>query len=403
MTTTDSLLALADQCVKCGLCLPQCPTYALGLDENESPRGRIALIQAITSGNLQASGKLRSHLDHCLLCRRCERVCPSQVEYGKLVEQARTELAPLKPATPVMGRLGLWFIETPMRLALLRLLLRVYQRGGLQWLARHTGLLKRLGLDQAEARLPEINQSLKTPSPGPQSARGRIALFTGCTQSLFDSEAIRSCQRLLTRLGYEVVIPEAQVCCGALHNTQGYRDKSRHMLSRNAEVFADPGIDKVLYLSSGCGAFIDEHAQPASSLQQFQEVTDFLDQNRLLEKLAFKPLAKRVAVHLPCSQKNVLRQDNTALNLLQHIPAISLLNLEASGCCGAGASNMVRYPQLTARIRQPLLDSVVENACQLLVTTNPGCQLHLQQGFNVEQAAIQVLHPVTLLARQLEA
>ena len=45
-------LADADKCVKCALCLPHCPTYRESLDEGESPRGRIALMQGFATGAL---------------------------------------------------------------------------------------------------------------------------------------------------------------------------------------------------------------------------------------------------------------------------------------------------------------------------------------------------------------
>ena len=92
MDSSAHILALADRCVKCGLCLPQCPTYELTANENESPRGRIALIQGWLSGQLSPSRILTQHLDQCLLCRRCERVCPSLVAYGEIMDQSKALL-----------------------------------------------------------------------------------------------------------------------------------------------------------------------------------------------------------------------------------------------------------------------------------------------------------------------
>ena len=382
--------------------MPQCPTYTLSLNENESPRGRISLIQAISAGQLKPSDTLLSHLDHCLQCRRCECICPSQVQYGTIIQRARNELASLKPATSVLGQLGLWLIEKPQRRSLLHWLLRTYQQSGMQWLLRKTALLKLLRLNVLEAHLPEIQKSINVDSKKTVSQKKRIALFTGCMQPLFDSQAIASAHKLLTQLGYDVVIPEHQVCCGALHTTQGQAEKTLQLLKQNAEAFNQADCEKVLYLSTGCGAFIHEQKEYPDSFSPFQEITDFLNQDASFANLKFKPLQSKVAVHLPCSQKNVLKQNNVAVQLLQHIPQITLLDLEQSGCCGAGGTTMISHPEIADKVRQPLLESIEQNDCAMVVTTNPGCQLHLRHGFNSQQSEVNVIHPVTLLAQQLE-
>ena len=69
---------------------PACPTYNRLGDENDSPRGRLHLMQAVVEGRLDPeSDAFQVHIDRCLGCRACEPVCPSGVEYGTLLELAR--------------------------------------------------------------------------------------------------------------------------------------------------------------------------------------------------------------------------------------------------------------------------------------------------------------------------
>ncbi|MGB1427236.1 MAG: 4Fe-4S dicluster domain-containing protein, partial [Cycloclasticus sp.] len=76
--TVQTKFSDVDLCVKCGLCLPHCPTYTLSQNENESPRGRLALIQGWSEGQLELSDTLTQHIDNCLTCRACEKMCPAQ-------------------------------------------------------------------------------------------------------------------------------------------------------------------------------------------------------------------------------------------------------------------------------------------------------------------------------------
>src|SRR5262249_47374082 len=129
------------------------------------------------------------HIDKCLDCRACETACPSGVEYGKLVEFARARIE-RDYQRPLSSRLARnlayrWLLPRPDRIALAARLLRVYQRSGLQTLARKTGLLKALGLAEREALLPNVDDAfffrqLGRTFPAARETRARVAFFGGC-------------------------------------------------------------------------------------------------------------------------------------------------------------------------------------------------------------------------------
>jgi len=78
-------------CIHCGLCLDKCPTYRTLGTEMDSPRGRIYLIKAVDEGRLAMTPTFVEHMYLCLDCRACETACPSHVQFGDLMEKARTD------------------------------------------------------------------------------------------------------------------------------------------------------------------------------------------------------------------------------------------------------------------------------------------------------------------------
>ena len=401
----------ADQCVKCGLCLPHCPTYRLFEDENESPRGRIALIQALANRQIRADQKLRLHLAHCLGCKTCEQVCPSGVDYGYLLDHSRQLLNQQSPT----GRLQRWLIQLGLLLVTnknwqsrLHKTLYYYQKSGMQNLLRWSGILKLLRLSRYEGLLPEISYPDFKPGQVNQApSKGRLGLFIGCTGELFDQQTLKDTIWLLQRLGYEVHIPVQQTCCGALHRHQGRIDSADSLARQNIQAFA--GVDTIIYIASGCGAQLREYAalawpdkeqagQAESFARGVKEITAFLSADDLTP-FHYQPLYKRVAIHTPCSMRNGLRQADASMKLLGHIPGLELASIPAeTGCCGAAGSYMLSQPALASTFRERTLAAIAGLDVEIISTSNIGCGLHLAAGLPNTQ---RLMHPVSLLARQI--
>ncbi|MCW8958122.1 MAG: heterodisulfide reductase-related iron-sulfur binding cluster [Gammaproteobacteria bacterium] len=403
MSDTDTILELADRCVMCGLCLPHCPTYRLLRNEADSPRGRIALMQALAGGKLEASESLRQHLDQCLACRACERMCPSRVEYGRLLDISRAGLQrpPVKPLKALLEA-----VADGQKLKRDATALRTYQRSGLQWLARRSGLLRGLELGALEAQLPAIPDavSLERHYPPGVASRGEVGLFVGCIGSIMEGALHLATIRLLNALGYGVHVPAQQGCCGALHHHNGETDCARGLAQANINAFAGLSLDAVISTASGCAAQLIEYdmlygeALPAP----LYEVCDFLQRHWPEEGPTLQPQPLRVALHLPCTQRNVLRRPDAAEQLLRRIPELELEPLAGNElCCGAAGSYMLSEPALAARLRQPKLEAVKAQQPALLLSNNTGCAMHLAGGLKEQGIELEVVHPVLLLAKSL--
>ena len=409
--TSAYILELADRCVKCGLCLPQCPTYALAVNENESPRGRIAIIQGWLTGNLSLSPTLTQHIDQCLLCRRCERVCPSQVAYGEIIDQSKILITQQKSNAFSLQKI---IINNGLKLLLNKNIsnafipvLRLFQQLGGFTLAKKSGLLKLIGLQRVTSYLPMLEKPIKTknfyPASKSSSTNENIALFTGCLSKQLDPKTVSASIKLLNQLGFGVYVPEQQVCCGALSLHDGNKQQAITLAKNNVATFNKLKVTTVVSIVNGCTSQLREYVnlkETEKFIPKVKDIIEFLSEINWPEDIKLQPFKKTMALQVPCSLQNILRAEDKLITLLKRIPKLTVDTIY-NKCCGAAGSYFLRQPQLSDQLKEQAVTELNRASPDFIISSNIGCALQLQSGLTKSDNPPQVIHPVVLLEQQL--
>jgi glycolate oxidase iron-sulfur subunit len=399
-------------CVHCGLCLNQCPTYRTLRLEPESPRGRIHLVKAAAEGRIELNDRFKEHMYLCLLCRACETACPSGVQYSRIAETAREHLGP--PGSR-FARLAQNFAFTrllpyPDRLRMLARLLRLYQRTGLQKLIRYF-LPKRLS--HMDAMLPAIPDRFFFPNTGVLPASGerraRVALLNGCVMPLLFGDVNDATVRVLQRNGCEVVLPPHQTCCGALNIHNGEQTAAKRMARQNIDTFLGAGVQAILVNAAGCGAAMKEYdhllrddpayAEKAKRFSALvKDAGEFLAGLGLVGKLG--PLEMTVTYQDPCHLAHGQRVRSQPRELLRSIPSLKLVEMEgADRCCGSAGIYNMTHSGMSRRLLEEKMQAVAATQAEAVVAPNPGCMLQLSYGARVFGPDRPTYHLMDLLDR----
>jgi glycolate oxidase iron-sulfur subunit len=413
-----------NQCVRCGLCLPTCPTYVETLVETSSPRGRIALIRAVAEDRLDLTSPGFMHqMSECLDCRACEAVCPSGVRYGELLEPARTQIVRATAADrDPASRFGRAFLIGTLfsHLWVMRLVasfVRFYQRSGLQSFARSSGLLRALGLADVEALAPAMSPQFFVANDQRYNAQGErkatAMLHAGCVMHVAFADWNEASVRVLQRAGIEVVVPRDQGCCGAITIHAGELDRGRELARRNIAAFERSGADVYVINAAGCGSALKEYGQLFHDDPEWREraqafsakvrdITEYLDAVGLGPGL--KPLPAIATYQDPCHLAHAQRITAAPRRLLAQIPGLQLREMnESSLCCGSAGIYNVTQPAMAARLGRRKVDHVLAVQPEILVTANPGCALQIANGLRAQGSAVDVMHVVQLLDRSYRA
>ncbi|WP_438447718.1 (Fe-S)-binding protein [Gorillibacterium sp. sgz5001074] len=411
-------------CIRCGFCLPACPTYRETGLEAFSPRGRIALMKAAVDGHMHAGDELRKQLDLCLGCRACEPACPSGVQYGGLLESAKEAIEEntRHPAWIEWIRTAAFkhLFVNQKRMRLLGGLIRFYQKSGLQRLTRKLGLLRILPdhMRSMEAILPEASSSgvaleLGTFIPAKGPKRGTAGMFSGCIMDILFLETNKNTVMLLSEAGYDVVIPPGQNCCGALHAHSGENEGARKLAVNNIRAFKEAQVDVIVSNAGGCGAMLKEydhllhHGKDGVTAEDAKWFSARVkDVSEVFLELAplddFGELdGSRVTYQGSCHLQNVMKVKNPPRQIIRGIRGVRYVELhESDRCCGSAGIYNVVQPEMAGGIIDEKMVHVKRTQADILVTSNPGCLLQMKHGIHKAgiSGEMRAVHLVDLLA-----
>lgn len=416
--------SVVQQCMRCGMCLPTCPTYDATQLERHSPRGRIALMRSIADGDLQATKTFSDEMYYCLGCLACVTACPAGVDYAQLFERARAEAESADIDRSLWRRfirkatLG-WLFMDLKRLKDMGFLMRIYQQLGIQALIRKSKVLhlfpKRLR--ELEAMTPQIQPRFTeglvpehTPARGER--RFRVAVLSGCAQDLIYSNVNRDTVEVLAENGCDVYTPRDQDCCGSLHAHNGEWRMAQRLARRNIDQFPPEEFDAIISNAGGCGSHLKNyshflHDDPNYITKAHAWDSKIKDINEwLIEIDARAPNAstskpQSITYHESCHLCHGQQISQQPRDLLKLIPGAQLTELpESSWCCGSAGVYNLTQPETAMNLRERKINNIRSTDANIVTTGNPGCLLQLEQGIASSGCSdsIRVAHPVSILA-----
>lgn len=381
--------AIIRSCVHCGFCTATCPTYQLLGSELDGPRGRIYLIKEMLEGN-QSSEKPRLHLDRCLTCRSCETTCPSGVQYGRLIDIGRNEIERRAPR-PWWGRL--------IRYAMLAVMPETSRMRIALALGKLASPLLPASLRN---KLPHPRKAL--PRPQSQHAR-RMLVLEGCVQPLSAPTTNAAAARVLDKLGISLVSAAEAGCCGAMHQHLSAVEAARDKMRRNIDAWwphIDAGIEAIVMTASGCGVMVKDyghalHDDPAYADKAARVSALTRDLSEILRKEDISQFAsigqgKRVACQSSCTLQHGQKLGGIVEKILQQCGYTLTQVADSHLCCGAAGTYTLLQPVLSQQLLHNKLSALEQGKPEVIVTSNIGCQLHLESA-----SKLPVRHWIELL------
>ncbi len=402
-------------CVHCGLCTASCPTYVELGNENDSPRGRIYLMRAVTDGRLELNHEVRRHLELCLDCRSCETACPSGVQYGKLIEPFRVAMeqtaeGPKKSADWFHRWILFGVFPYPERMRALLAPARLAQRLGLMKLVESLGLTRLL-----PPRLRQLVNMLPPPAkaepplpeflPAKGARRATVALFTGCVADVMFRPTHWATARVLQENGCDVHVPRAQACCGAIHFHAGSSEPARELADKNLAAFKLDEIDAIIVNVAGCGAMLKDYGHHWHDVRQAERekfAAKIKDVNEFLDELGLIPPQGEIRLtatyHDACHLGHAQKIREAPRRLLAQVPGLDLRELpETEICCGAAGTYNLTEPEMAGRLSRRKLDNIRKTQARAVLTANAGCLLQIAREARQQGQPLWIAHPIDLL------
>ena len=424
LPTYDALM----DCIRCGRCLPACPTYQQTSLETFSPRGRLSLMRAVEDGQLDlADPGVDEHLYHCLDCRACNTVCPVSIPIGELIVEGRAAVEAKHPRSWIIRLVLQHVLISPSRIQKFTPPVRLAQKLKLDKLA---GLLvgwipplkdlfqlapqlpKPLWNDLNKTKLPKSTQTSEV-----SRAQYHVGYFLGCVMNVAFADASRATVKLLEHYNCDVITPNDQMCCGAPQDDQGMKDVLRKMAQKNIAAFEQLGeLDAIVADCAACSGSLKEyrhvfHDDPAWAARadrfsgKVRDITEWLDQIVPADLAVNGTLPKSLTYHEPCHLANVqdVRKQPRALIARLQNKGVDVRELnDPTRCCGSAGIYNLTHPAMSKDLLDRKMDDVKATGAEVVVSANPGCLLQLEWGAKRAKSNVAVKHVTQVLLEVIQ-
>ncbi len=406
------------QCVRCASCLNVCPVYTLVGGHVYGGHTYAGGIGAILTAFLSGMADFEKFHELCIGCRRCTEVCPGKIDIPGLIEELRVR-AVKEHGLPFVMKQVFENVMTNRRLfhSLMRaasLGMKPFAKGNL---IRHLPLFfSGLAKDRSLPTIADkpLRDRLKTLLRKPDNPIGRAAFFSGCTMDFVLPETGESVVKVLQDLGYEVVFPIDQSCCGKPVSATGDLETARKIARLNVQAFEKEPADAII---TGCPACVEAlhgyaellkdepewRERAAAVAHKVREFCSFVAEEYVKQGRPLKTAGgPKVTYHDSCHMKRVLGIAVEPRKLIEAAGGELVEMKDSDKCCGMSGIFGVKYAELSMPILEQKMNNIRDTGAEIVACACSGCMVQLQGGLDKQVPGVKMKHVADLLAEKIE-
>ncbi|MEZ0360606.1 MAG: (Fe-S)-binding protein [Hydrogenobacter sp.] len=385
---------LAQKCVKCGLCKSVCPTYMVNQEERSFARGRLALAEMVIKGDLVLNEEVAKQWDECAMCRRCEWICPNDVQYKEILVYAKHMQK---------ERLGSGLVKS----AGLKALELMQTKAGRNVVKLAGKVMNYLPVNEIKTPFPTGAVKFM-PKPTSKAfalrgkvfkakeEKGKLLFFTGCMIDAFYGKTGESVIKLMNKAGYTVIVPEDIRCCGAPHYYSGNTEAFEKLKEHNLKEMQKYEYDAIVVACPTCGGALQEDYGINKEVFDFAQIV-------YREGLKFKGRGERITFHVPCHSYSAMKVgDDVFYSVMHSVEDAQVKKAQKDkSCCGFAGLFSITNPKMSDQIQKEKIEDLASTGAQIVLSTCPGCVLNLKDGSIKHRTGQEVMHLADYLAQRL--
>jgi iron-sulfur cluster protein len=364
----DSPLKEALYCLKCGACMMVCPVYqVVGGHIFGGPiyPGGIGLLMTAITLSEKASFP---NIDLCSDCRKCEDFCPLNIPIGELILELKT-----KKGADLIEKIGSNFFSQKK---ILDVLVKFAPKNFMNKLFPIRG---------------------EFPFPKRISVKGKkIYLFLGCLVRYAYHDIGKKAAKILSSLGWNVIIPEEQVCCGAPFLHLGEEKISRKLALKNLKSFERHKPDFIITLCPTGNWMLKEKYESffkrdiGFKILDFNEFLIKFHSKKDLKKYIYKE-SQKIFYHYPCHYSSI-SPNRASLKFLKELGFEVMEEEEPITCCGFSGVFSFKYPEISRKIWEKKKNKILSSKSDIVVTNCPGCIFQIERNLKKTNPNIKIFH-----------